>query len=107
VVFSFLGLMGAVLLAACLPLGIDAGGWPPLFAAIFFFGGLQMTMIGLVGEHLNLNLKETRRIPRYIVQERLESRQPATAGVHAAGQASASDGSLASQNTYAAPPAGR
>lgn len=42
-----------------------------ILIAMSFFCGLQMTMIGMVGEYLLLTLKESRRAPRYVVAERV------------------------------------
>ncbi len=47
-----------------------------IWIAMSFFCGLQMTMIGLVGEYLLLTLKESRRAPRYVVAERVNFSEP-------------------------------
>lgn len=60
---QFSGLMCAVILA---------------IVAVAFFSGLQMVMIGLVGEYLFLALKEARRAPRYLVAEKVNF-QPGSA----------------------------
>lgn len=42
------------------------------------FSGLQIAMLGLVGEYVNLALRETRKTPRFIVEQKLCS--PAVSG---------------------------
>ena len=46
-------------------------GWALIFIAILFFGGLQLAVLGLVGEYLARIYAETKRRPLYLVRERL------------------------------------
>jgi len=48
--------------------------------AIAFFSGLQMAMIGLVGEYLFLALKEARKAPRYVVAQSLNFQKSSVEG---------------------------
>jgi glycosyltransferase involved in cell wall biosynthesis len=43
-------------------------GWASLMVAILIIGGLQMLMMGVLGEYLWRALDETRRRPRYIIE---------------------------------------
>ena len=44
-------------------------GWASTMVAILLLGGIQMIMLGVIGEYLWRTLEETRRRPRYIVEE--------------------------------------
>lgn len=46
-------------------------GWASLFGSIWFLGGLQLFAIGLVGEYIGKIYKETKRRPRYFVDQLL------------------------------------
>lgn len=47
-------------------------GWPTLFGSIWFLGGLQMFSIGLVGEYIGKIYTETKRRPRYFIEQILQ-----------------------------------
>lgn len=49
--------------------------------ALGFFTGLQMTMLGFVGEYLFVSLKEARNAPRYVVAERCNFSEEAASPV--------------------------
>lgn len=44
-------------------------GWTPIILSILFVGGIQMMMIGLIGEYLWRVLAQVRQTPPYIVEE--------------------------------------
>jgi dolichol-phosphate mannosyltransferase len=46
-------------------------GWTSLMVAVLVLGGLQMIMIGVIGEYLWRTLDESRGRPRYIIDEAL------------------------------------
>lgn len=46
-------------------------GWPLLFIAIVFFGGVQLVFIGILGEYLGRIYGEVKRRPLYLIEERL------------------------------------
>ena len=46
-------------------------GWASTMAGIFFFGGLQMIMLGVVGEYLWRIAVEVRSRPLYIVADKV------------------------------------
>ncbi|RAG82036.1 glycosyltransferase [Streptacidiphilus pinicola] len=54
--------------------GITAPGYVTLIVAIVGLGGLQMAMIGLVGEYIGRIYYETKRRPHYLVKERAGDR---------------------------------
>jgi polyisoprenyl-phosphate glycosyltransferase len=46
-------------------------GWASTFAVILFVGGIQLVMLGIVGEYLSRVYDEVRQRPLYIVRSRL------------------------------------
>ena len=46
-------------------------GWVALFIAILFLGGVQLLLIGVLGEYLGRIYREVKRRPLYLVKERL------------------------------------
>lgn len=48
-------------------------GWPSLMTTILFVGGLQMLLLGVIGEYLGRTHSETQQRPMYIVEELLEA----------------------------------
>lgn len=59
--------------------GIAPYGWASQMAVILFIGGLQISMMGVLGEYIWRSLDEARRRPGYVIEERIESQeQPIT-----------------------------
>lgn len=54
-------------------LGDTVEGWAFLAISIWFIGGLQMISIGIIGEYIGKIYKETKKRPKYIIEEILES----------------------------------
>ena len=52
-------------------LGLTVTGWTSLLFSIWVLGGLQLLMLGIVGEYVGKTYLETKRRPRYIVSETL------------------------------------
>jgi polyisoprenyl-phosphate glycosyltransferase len=69
-VISIIALIGAVIvLFNRLVLGIGGWGWPSLMITTLFLGGVQMLMLGIIGEYLWRINSEVRDRPQYIVME--------------------------------------
>jgi polyisoprenyl-phosphate glycosyltransferase len=74
--FSVLGLLYAVwVIVARLFLGIEAEGWASLMVVVLIAAGVQMLILGIIGEYMWRNLDETRRRPRFIIEKIIEHKQ--------------------------------
>ncbi|MFI9118713.1 glycosyltransferase family 2 protein [Streptomyces bikiniensis] len=60
--------------------GVDAPGYVTLVAIIVGLGGVQMMMLGLIGEYIGRIYYETKRRPHFLVKETHRSLDSATAG---------------------------
>lgn len=47
------------------------GGWAGLFIAVMFFGGVQLALVGVLGEYVGRIYGEVKRRPLWLVRERL------------------------------------
>jgi glycosyltransferase involved in cell wall biosynthesis len=57
-----------VLLARTVLFGNPVAGYPSLMATMLFLGGVQMMMLGIIGEYLGRIFNETKGRPLYIVE---------------------------------------
>lgn len=62
-------LYGAYILLYKIFRGIDVAGWVPMMVILTFTAGLQMSMLGILGEYLWRNLDESRSRPPYVIDE--------------------------------------
>ena len=70
ILFSLLGLIYAIwVIYARLALGIATEGWASLIVVVLIATGLQMLILGIIGEYMWRNLDETRRRPRFIIEQ--------------------------------------
>ena len=70
ILFSLLGLAYAIWVAfARLALGIEVEGWASLMIVVLIAAGVQMLILGIIGEYLWRSLDETRRRPRFIIEK--------------------------------------
>lgn len=68
IVLSVAGLIyAAIVVALRLATSVQPEGWASLMIVVLIVSGVQMLMIGILGEYLWRNLDETRRRPRFIV----------------------------------------
>lgn len=67
--FSVLGFLYALLVVALrLTAGTPVEGWASLMVAVLVLGGIQMTMLGVLGEYLWRTLEEARKRPAYFIE---------------------------------------
>jgi len=59
----------AYVLVTVVAFGIETPGYVTLIASIFFFGGLQLLSIGLLGEYLGRIYMEVKARPAYVLME--------------------------------------
>jgi len=68
ILFSGIGLLyAALVIYARLALDVPSEGWASLMIVILIASGMQMLLLGIIGEYMWRNLDETRRRPRYII----------------------------------------
>lgn len=71
--FAVLGIIGAfVVLIRKLMIPTMAMGWPSMMVAICFFSGVNLMVLGLVGEYVGRMFLGLNRDPQYVVREVLE-----------------------------------
>jgi len=67
---AFLGFLYAGLVIVRAVAGDPPDGWSSLMVVILLIGGFQMLMLGILGEYIWRSLDESRRRPRYWVENR-------------------------------------
>ncbi|WP_027862698.1 glycosyltransferase family 2 protein [Marmoricola sp. URHB0036] len=78
---AVLGLVYAVALVVRSLLGVDTpSGWPTILVVVLVLGGIQLTVIGVMGEYVWRAVEETRRRPLYVVRGVTHSRRVAGTG---------------------------
>jgi hypothetical protein len=60
--------------------GTRVQGWTSVMLAVLVLGGVQLLMIGVLGEYLQRILEEARARPLYIVERTLGLRRPPSLG---------------------------
>ena len=79
VCLSIIGLGYAVVVVfARLFLGVAVEGWTSIMVALLVVSGVQMIMMGMLGEYVWRNLDETRRRPRFIVERIIDGGETAS-----------------------------
>ena len=58
-----------VIIIKTLIFGDPVSGWPSLMCVIFFIGGVQLFVMGIIGEYLSKTYLETKNRPIYIINE--------------------------------------
>ena len=69
VVFSLISfLLAAFFFVSYFFNGNKIQGWTPIILSVLFVGGLQVMMIGIIGEYIWRILSQVRQSPPYIVE---------------------------------------
>lgn len=72
----FLGIiLSAIIAIQTILFGTRAVGWSSLMVALLTLNGLQMMMIGIMGEYLWRNFDETRKRPLYLIEHVSKSKR--------------------------------
>jgi dolichol-phosphate mannosyltransferase len=67
-VFAIAGLVYALVVVINAFRGTPAQGWSSLMVVVLVVGGIQMMMLGVLGEYLWRALDESRHRPRYLIE---------------------------------------
>jgi dolichol-phosphate mannosyltransferase len=70
---ALLGFLYAIFLLGNAVLGHPVEGWTSLMVVVLLLGGIQMIMMGVLGEYLWRALDEARRRPRFLVEDRIDA----------------------------------
>lgn len=68
--FATLGFLYAIYLVINYYVGNPGYGWSSIMVAILVIGGIQMFMLGVIGEYLWRNLEESRKRPLYFIERK-------------------------------------
>lgn len=69
-IFSFIGFIYAVILVFLrLANIVGIAGWAGLMIVVLVFGGIQMVMLGVIGEYLWRTLEQARKRPLYFIED--------------------------------------
>jgi polyisoprenyl-phosphate glycosyltransferase len=86
----FFGSMAVTVWAACIALFTERAvpGWASTVLPVYFLGGIQVLALGVIGEYVGKTYLETKRRPRYLIEQiaghgSAPSRHERTAGVRA------------------------
>ena len=62
-------IMIIVIIVKTLIFGDSVSGWPSTICIIFFIGGVQLFVMGIIGQYLSKTYLETKKRPIYIIRE--------------------------------------
>ena len=72
-VTAILSLIGIIWSVITFALGKTVAGWASLVTIIFFFSGIQLLSLGIIGEYIGKIYLETKARPRFIIEKRTGS----------------------------------
>lgn len=85
VAVAMVGFLYALIVVSNAIFGHPVSGYSSVMVAILVIGGLQMTMLGILGEYVWRGLDEARRRPLYVIESRAEwkrtTNQPGAASI--------------------------
>ena len=70
---GLLGVAMGVYVLISLFSGHSVAGWASIMMSIWLLGGLQLVALGLIGEYVGKIYMETKRRPKFILEEYLKS----------------------------------
>lgn len=66
--------VGLALLVAKFIYGYPVEGWASIITSMYFLGGVQLLVLGIIGEYIGRTYREVQRRPLYFVSETLQAR---------------------------------
>ncbi len=69
-IIALLSLIGIIWSVITFALGKTVAGWASLVTIIFFFSGIQLLSLGVIGEYIGKIYLETKARPRFIIKKR-------------------------------------
>lgn len=69
-IIALLSLIGIIWSVITFALGKTVAGWASLVTIIFFFSGIQLLSLGVIGEYIGKIYLETKARPRFIIEKR-------------------------------------
>jgi polyisoprenyl-phosphate glycosyltransferase len=69
VAFGFLGAIGVVLTIIAWAMGATVEGWTSVVVILLTLGGIQLAVLGIIGEYLGRLYVEAKRRPLYVIDE--------------------------------------
>jgi polyisoprenyl-phosphate glycosyltransferase len=64
-------LVGLILIILKLTVTFNVSGWASLMLVVFFLGGVQLLVLGVIGEYIGLIYMETQHRPLYVIKEKI------------------------------------
>ena len=68
-IVSIIGFIYSVKIIYNVLFGMPVEGWSSIMVVTLVIGGLQLIMLGVLGEYICRNLDESRRRPLYLIEE--------------------------------------
>ncbi len=75
VICGLLGIVMAVYVLVRLIQGHSVAGWASIMMSIWLLGGLQLVALGLIGEYIGKIYMETKRRPKFILEEYIHAQE--------------------------------
>lgn len=72
VIVSIIAIIYSIIRHCC---GYTVEGWSSIFISIWFIGGVQLCAIGVIGQYVGKTFIESKKRPRYFVEEILEGKK--------------------------------
>jgi hypothetical protein len=67
--FSVLGMIGVVWSVGAWLAGVTLPGWTSVMVVVLVMGGVQLAVIGILGEYVGRIYMEVKRRPLYVIEE--------------------------------------
>jgi dolichol-phosphate mannosyltransferase len=69
IAFALSGLVYALFIISVVANGSPVHGWASLMIAILFVGGMNMFLLGIIGEYLWRTYEEAKNQPNYFIED--------------------------------------